>query len=356
MSQRAQAGRRTAALAATLILLALTGCGSSAGSSPGTALVSIGAGLKGPSALRASVYAHGPINTAAFTIDPSGRLWVAAAGLEEHTHDGVYLISAAGAPAVRVISGLDDPLGLAWHDGRLYVASVGRVDAYWSLNGRTFSRHTQILRGPLAGGENNGLVMAPDGRFIMGITASCDHCNPQSRWSGSVVSFLPDGSDLRLYASRVRAPVGLEFFPGTSDLFATINQRDDLGARTPGDWLAEISEGQDWGFPYCWGEGGSVCDGVPHPVAVLDKHAAVGSVAIATGQLGASVGTAALVSEWQSAKVQRVALTRTTTGYAGVVSPFITGITHPLAAVLAPDGSLLLGDWQTGTIYRISRG
>jgi glucose/arabinose dehydrogenase len=190
----------------------------------------------------------------------------------------------------------------------------------------------------------------------MGITASCDHCSPQSQWSGSVVSFLPDGSDLRVYASRVRAPVGLEYFPGTDDLFATINQRDDLGVRTPGDWLAQISEGQDWGFPYCWGQGGSVCDGVPHPVAVLDKHAAVGSVAIATGQLGASVGTAALVTEWQSAKVQRVALTRTATGYTGLVSPFVTGIAHPLAAVLAPDGSLLLGDWQTGTIYSISKG
>jgi len=353
MSQRAQAGRRTGALAAALAVLALAGCGSSASS---TALVSIGAGLKGPSTLRASVYAHGPINTAAFTIDPSGRLWVSAAGLEEHTHDGVYLISAAGAPAIRVISGLDDPLGLAWHDGRLYVASVGRVDEYSAFNGRTFAQHTQILRGPLQGGENNGLVMAPDGRFVMGITASCDHCSPRSQWSGSVVSFLPDGSDLRVYASRVRAPVGLEYFPGTDDLFATINQRDDLGVRTPGDWLAQISEGQDWGFPYCWGQGGSVCDGVPHPVAVLDKHAAVGSVAIATGQLGASVGTAALVTEWQSAKVQRVALTRTATGYTGLVSPFVTGIAHPLAAVLAPDGSLLLGDWQTGTIYSISKG
>ncbi len=42
------------------------------------------------------------------------------------------------------------------------------------------------------------------------------------------------GSDLRLYATRIRAPFGLAYFPGSSDLFASMNQRDDLGARTPG--------------------------------------------------------------------------------------------------------------------------
>jgi hypothetical protein len=87
---------------------------------------------------------------------------------------------------------------------------------------------------------------------------------------------------------------------------------------------------------------------------VLDKHAAVGGVALLTGQLGASIGTAAIVPEWAVAKVQRVALTRTSSGYEGAVTPFLTGIQNPLAITLAPEHSLLVGDWQTGTIYRIS--
>jgi len=86
---------------------------------------------------------------------------------------------------------------------------------------------------------------------------------------------------------------------------------------------------------------------------VLDKHGAVGGVAILTGQLGASVGTSAIVPEWNVAKVQRVALTRTASGYRGSVTPFLTGIHNPLAIVLAPDRSLLVGDWATGTIYRV---
>ncbi len=344
----------TALLAAALVLLA--GCGS-AGKVPRTeALVAIGAGLKGPAGLRATVYAQGPATAASFTFDAEGRLWLAAAGLETHTHDGVYMIPKQGASPVRVVSGLDDPLGMAWYRNRLYVASVGRVDAFGGFNGHEFTQHTKVLSGPVAGGENNLLVMAPDGRFVMGITATCDHCTPTSKWSGSIVSFLPDGSGLRLYARRIRAPFGLAFFPGTSDLFVSMNQRDDLGAATPGDWLSLVREGQDWGFPGCYGQAGAVCAGVPQPTAVLDKHGAVGGVAILTGQLGASIGTSAIVPEWNVAKVQRVALTRSGPGYHGSVTPFLTGIANPLAIALAADGSLLVGDWATGKIFRISAG
>ncbi len=135
-----------------------------------------------------------------------------------------------------------------------------------------------------------------------------------------------------------------------------MNQRDDLGARTPGDWLSLVAEGQDWGFPDCYGQGGPACAGVPRPVAVLDKHAAAGGVVILNGQLGPSVGNSALVAEWQSAKVLRVALSRSGSTYTGSVTPFLSGLRNPLALTLAPDRSLLVADWGTGTIYRLRRG
>ena len=260
-----------------IALLALAGCGGGTARPRTSALVTIGAGLKGPSGLRATVYAKGPSTTAAFAFDPQGRLWLTAAGLETHGTDGVYVIATPGGVAHRVIAGLDDPLGIAWYRDRLYVASVGRVDAYGAFNGTRFEQHARILLGPVAGGENNLLVMAPDGRFVMGVTARCDHCLPASPFSGSIVSFRPDGSDLRIYAARIRAPFGLTFFPGTSDLFATMNQRDDLGARTPGDWLSLVREGQNWRFPGCYGQGGAACVGAPKPTAVLDTHGAAGA-------------------------------------------------------------------------------
>jgi glucose/arabinose dehydrogenase len=317
-------------------------------------LVPIGAGLEGPPYLRASLYAQGPRTLATFAFDRRGRLWMTAAGLESHTQDGVYVLAAPGGTARKVISGLDDPLGIDWYENKLYVASVGRVDVYWNFNGASFASHRLILRGPLAGGENNLLVTAPGGRLVMGVSASCDHCTPTSRWDGAVVSFLPDGRDLRLYASRIRAPVGLTFVPGTSNLLVTMNQQDNLGAETPGDSLSLVKEGQDWRFPECHGQGGPDCAGVPSPVAVLDKHAAIGGVAVTSGQLGPSVGTAAIVAEWNVAKVQAVSLTRHGNGYRGAVSPFLTGMERPLAVALSPGRFLLVGDWATGRIYRVA--
>ena len=340
--------------AGLLVAAPLTGCGTSA-KRTGSGLVSIGSGLSGPAGLRAEVYARGLPTVAAFTFDPQGRLWAAAAGLSDHARDGVYLIAKPGARPLRVVGGLDDPLGLLWHQGRLYVSSVGRVTAYSGLRGTRFAHQATILDGPVAHGENNDLVLAPTGRFVMGITATCDHCVPTSKWSGSIVSFRSDGSDLRLYAARIRAPVGLDYFPGTSDLFVTMNQRDDLGARTPGDWLALVRPGTNWRFPECYGQGGAACAGVPGPVAVLDQHAAVGSVVIVTGQLGPTVGTAGLVSEWQTATVARVALVKRGSGYSGSPSVWLRGLRNPLALVLGPAGSVLVGDWGTGIIYRIAR-
>jgi glucose/arabinose dehydrogenase len=334
-------------------LLLVSACGSTTSKRSSTALVSIGAGLKGPAGLRARVYATGPATTATATFDARGRLWLAAAGLRTHAHDGVYLVPRAGARAVKVIAGLRDPLGLTWHSGTLYVASLGRVDAFTGFDGTRFSRRRRILDGPVGKGENNNLVQGRAGRLVMGVTASCDHCTPRSRYSGAVVSFRRDGSDLRVVAGHIRAPVGLTYAPGTGDLFVSMNLRDDLGTRTPGDWLGVVRAGQDWGSPGCYGQSGSACSGVPARTAVLEPHAAAGGVAIVSGRLGGGRGTSALVAEWQLGKVERVALTRTGPTYRGSVSPYLTGIKNPLAVTRTRDGSLIVGDWATGKIYRV---
>ena len=198
-------------------------------------------------------------------------------------------------------------------------------------------------------------MLAPNGRLVLSISSACDHCTRTSKWSGAVVSFEPDGSDVEVYARRIRAGYGLAFYPGTKTLFVSMNQRDDLGTKTPGDWLAVVREGEDWRFPACYGQGGAACAGVPAPVAELDRHAAAGGVAIVTGSLGSSVGTSAVVAEWQSGVVKRVALTKSDSGYAGTASTLLTGLQNPLPVLTLADGSVLVGEWGTGTIYRVAQ-
>jgi glucose/arabinose dehydrogenase len=344
---------RIAALAATVLVGASCG-GNARPAAPAGGLVSIGAGLNGPAGLEATVYARGPAKVADLAFDAKGRLWLATADYTDHGKDGVYMVPKPGAAPVEVIAGLHTPPGLLWYQESLYVSSTGRVDAYRNFDGTRFANRRTILTLPADVGESNEMVLGPDGRILMGISAPCDHCVPTSKWSAAIVSFLPDGGDLRTYASGIRAPVGLLYYPHTSDLFVTINQRDDLGAQTPGDWLTVVGLGQAWGYPSCYGQGGAVCANTPQPTAVLDKHAAVIGLAIVTGQLGPTVGTSAVVAEWAVGKVQRVVLSRVGSTYTGSVSPFLTGVHNPVPVLLGPDGALLVGDWATGTIYRIS--
>ena len=339
-----------AGLALGSAVLFATGCGAS----PVPGLVPIGAGLDGPAGLRATVYATGLPLMSAFAFDAQGRLWVTTSGDTTHGSDGVYVIERMGAQPVKVISGPKAPLGLLWYGNELIVSSLGRVTAFNDLRRTRFAKRTTILRGPAGGGENNNLILAPDGRLLMGVSASCDHCTPPTKWSGAIVSFKPDGSDLRLFASRIRAPFGLGFYPGTNDLLATMNQRDDLGARTPGDWVALVRQGENWGFPACYGQAGALCARVSKPIAVLDPHAAVGGIAMLTTELGGRFASSALVAEWKLGKVQRVALRTSGSSYTGSVAPFLTGLKHPLPVIATRSGTVLVGDWGTGKIYRIT--
>jgi len=342
-----------AVVGATALLAGACGAGRGGTATSPAALVTIGSGLRGPAGLSASVYARGLVHASAFAIDPHGRLWVATADYTDSGKDAVYVVTQPGGAPQAVITGVHTPLGLLWYHDELYVTSTGRVDAYRGFDGARFAGQRTVVTVPAGVGESNGIAAAPDGRLVMGISAPCDHCKPASSLSGSIVSFRPDGTDLRVDVARVRAPIGLAYYPGTSDLFATMNQRDDLGAKTPADTLSLVRAGEAWGFPDCYGQGGTSCAGVPRATASLDPHAAVSGLVIVTGHLGSTRGTAALVAEWKLGRVQRVALTRRGSTYAASVQTFLTGLQNPVPLVQAPTG-LLVGDWTTGIVYRVA--
>jgi glucose/arabinose dehydrogenase len=324
---------RIAAIVAVAAVAA--GCGSPLHAS---APASIGAGLQGPEGLSATVYARGVRQMSAFAFDRRGRLWIARSGAESHASDGVYVVARARAEPVKVVSSIRGPLGLVWVGDSLYVSSLDGVERLTGFRGTRFAHRATILDGPVPGAENNNLVLARDGRLVMGVSATCDHCATSPRSSAAIVSFATDGSNLRVVASGIRAAYGLAYHDGT--LYASMNQRDDLGSATPGDWVAAVKPGQDWGFPDCYGQGGSACHDVPEPLGVLDPHAAAGGVAVYGGDV--------LTAEWMYGKVMSVPLG------GGEATPFLTGLSHPLPLAVSPDGSLLVGDWGTGIVYRIA--
>lgn len=313
-----------------------------------SALVDIGAGLSGPKGAAATVVASGLPNVSGLAEDLQGRLWVVTAAFNDVGTDGLYVVTSAGVEPVKVIGDLHTPMGLLWIGERLYVSSAEGVLAFDGFDGAHFANEQTIATFDGAG-IFGGLVLGGDGRIRVGISAPCDGCEPATKWAAAVVSFLPDGTGAEVETSGIRAPVGLAYIPGTNSLLMTMNQRDDLGDATPGDYLAVAEKGEDWGFPGCYGQGGDACDGVPEPVAELDKHAAVSGVAVTTR----AAGPAAYLAEWATGKVLVIPLTDGSGDWRGKASTFLTGLRSPVAVIASGNSSLLVGDWASGKVYRI---
>jgi glucose/arabinose dehydrogenase/plastocyanin len=319
-------------------------------------MVNIGAGLTGVQGLTATAWGQGPKNAEDVTAGPSGSVFVSTAAEAGTGTDGVYLVHPGGK-AVEVISGLTRAMGVVWHNNQLYVSSLGKVAVYTDFNGHSFGASHTILTGLPVGngllGFNDALILGPDGRFYMGIASPCDHCAPTAQLSATIVSFLPDGSDLSVYAFGVRGNSSLAFMPGTSDLFMGTNQRNNVGKSptAPPDEFGLVTPGSNWGYPWCWQQGGNACRGVSHPLTEDDQHAATDGLTFVGRQWGAAYTTSALVSEWATGRVIRQGLTIKD----GVVSShpevILTDVNDPAGLMTMPNGSVLMASYETGTLY-----
>ena len=83
-------------------------------------------------------------------------------------------------------------------------------------------------------------------------------------------------------------------------------------------------------------------------MAVLDAHAAVSGVAVYGGSAASTAGR--VVAEWNTGKVLAVPLEPTATPS----TVLLTGMAHPMPVLGMPDGSVLVGDWASGTVVRLT--
>jgi hypothetical protein len=299
------------ALVAIAVTLAVSACGSSSSGSSSSkarssgasssgasateastaALVSAGAGLKAPEYTKVTIWGAGIPDLSDLAYDSKGRLWATA------THDpmsktipppgdGVYLLEK-GKPPLKVISTAKMPIGLTWDHEDLYVYNYGYIEMYSGFNGRTFSHH-KVLVSHIGAGESgwsDNPTVGPDGRIYVENGAGCDACQPHGYLEADTISFKPDGSDLKIFAKGIRGNSFSEFMPGTSDLFEAMDQQNAL-VPAPDDQLAIVHEGDNWGFPTCYGQGGAVCNGIATAIAYLPQHNGSAGMALINGQLG----------------------------------------------------------------------
>jgi glucose/arabinose dehydrogenase len=199
----------------------------------------------------------------------------------------------------------------------------------------------------------DSIVESPDGRrLLVGVGSVGD----SSGASGRVLSFRPDGRDVRTEATGLRNPFGLAFIPGTTRLLVTDNTRDDLGPFRPPDELNVFDiagRTPHFGFPRC---PRTSCTA---PLVRLPAHASSDGIAV---KATAGGGAVAYVAQFGSSfpanptgrDVRRIVLTpRPGGGYATRVSVLARfPYNDPLGAAIGPDGNLYVTLLASGKVVR----
>jgi glucose/arabinose dehydrogenase len=290
------------------------------------------------------------------------------------------------APAAQqtLAEGLQCPYGMAFHDGHLYVAQSTRVDRFAYVEGGRLGPAEVVVSGlPESGcGPHHYRPLAIDagGSLYVAFGSSCNVCVEADPRRGTVWRYAADGTG-REYARGLRNVVDLGIHPVTGQLWGVTNERDQLGDDVPPEPVGPILGGADYGWPYCYRDGGAWtvdqrvpvrpggCEGLT-PYFEIQAHAAplglafaadrqfppdyAGSAFVALhGSWNRTEGTGFKVIRVQVADGQPQAAEDLATGWQiGPRGP-TDAWGRPVDVQVAPDGSLYVSDDRAGAVYRI---
>lgn len=305
-----------------------------------------------PPGLSVDLYARGLSNPTAMAFGPDLRLYVAELGGR--------IVAIGNHRIVTVATGFNTPLGMVWHGNRLYVSAMGTVTTL--IPSRAFTSFSQrvVVSGLPTGRHQNDGIAFDQGWMYLGVGSTCDACTERDARSATIMRFWANGTHAQIVARGLRNPYGLAFYPGTHQLYATDNGRDDHDDQVP-DELNRIIPGARYGWPNCWGRsGGTGCRGTVPPVALLPAHCSADGLTFYTGRtFPARYRGDALVAEYgATVGAQATGHVVQDVHFSGgrtYVSNFATGLDHPLAVTNARDGSILIADWGTGIIWHVQR-
>jgi glucose/arabinose dehydrogenase len=272
-------------------------------------------------------------------------------------------------------------------NGQLY---VGATDALWSFPftpgatsvgaGRVI---TNLPGGPIDHHWTKSLTASPDGTKLyagVGSNSNIQERGPEAETNRAAIWEVdPKTGSYRIFASGLRNPNGLTFYPGSNTLWAVINERDELGPNLVPDYMTSVRDGAFYGWP--WSYYGQHVDPRPRPqrpdmVAkaippdyALSSHVAALGLAFYTGAAfpalfrgGAFVGEH---GSWNRHELNgyRVVFIRFAGGKpVGKPMNFVAGFLdrdgnargRPVGVAVDRTGALLIADDVGNTVWRVT--
>jgi glucose/arabinose dehydrogenase len=284
------------------------------------------------------------------------------------------------------ITGLTSPFGMALVGSTLYVADADALLAFPYDPGATSIGASPRTITALPAQRNHhwtkSLAAGPDGRLYVGVGSNsnvAEYGMDEEAERAAIWSIDPTSGGHTILASGLRNPVGIDFMPGTSDLYAVVNERDELGSDLVPDYLTRVQPGAFYGWP--WSYYGPHLDTRPQPprpdmVAraippdfALGPHVAALGLTFSNGQrLGPLYASGVFIGEHGSWNRRPFSGYRVVfVSFAGgrptgqpidVLSGFIDAHNHalgrPVGVQIARDGALLVADDVGNTVWRVS--
>jgi glucose/arabinose dehydrogenase len=297
-----------------------------------------------------------------------------------------------GKPELKEIflEGLNQPFGMLIIGNFLYVANTDAILKYPYTAGQTkISAPPEKIADLPAGKHNrhwtrNIITNADSSKIYIAIGSGTDHAEEgigNELLRGNILEVNPDGSDLKVYASGLRNPVGMGWAPGTKTLWTVVNERDELGDNLVPDYFTSVQPGGFYGWPYLYfgqHEDTRVKEIRPElvkktivPDIDLGSHtSSLGLLFYTKKSFPKKYQNGAFIAQhgsWNRSVLSgyKVLFVPFSNGKpSGKPEDFLTGFIadleknkvhgRPVGLAILPDGSLLVTDDITNTIWRVS--
>ncbi|MBA1246321.1 PQQ-dependent sugar dehydrogenase [Pseudomonas luteola] len=301
--------------------------------------------------------------------------------LRDANGDGTYEIQEVFA------ENLNAPYGLALFEGKLYVANQDALVRFDYADGQTRASGPPTKVTDLPAEINHhwtkSLTISPDGRFLyvgIGSNSNITERGMEAEVDRAMVwQVNAETGAHKPYATGLRNPTALTIQPETGQLWAVVNERDELGPDLVPDYLTSVREGQFYGWPYSyWGKNVDprVKPENPQKVAsaiapdyALGSHVAALGVDFSVPEMGDKFANGVFVGEHGSWN------RKNPVGYKVVFVPFSNGRPsgdpvdfatgfrgddgktrgRPVGVTVDPRGALIIADDLSNTVWRVTR-
>ena len=222
-----------------------------------------------PRGFKVTKFADGFENPRWIYQGPNGDLFIAESSTSANSANRITILQDKdqdGTFDTREVflSNLNKPFGMLILNDYFYVANTDGLMRYPYENGQKSISATgkKILDLP-AGGYNNhwtrNIIASPGGDKIYIAVGSGSNVGENGMENeirrANILEINPDGTGEKIYASGLRNPVGMEFYPETTTLWTAVNERDGLGDNLVPDYLTSVKPNGFYGWPYFyWGQ------------------------------------------------------------------------------------------------------